>query len=238
MRVIGLIGGMSWESTADYYRLLNRAVAARRGGHHSARIVLHSVDFADVVQLQRTGDWEGAGRLLGDAARGLEAAGAELVLIGANTMHHVARAVEDAVRVPLLHIVDPTGSALRAAGVRRAGLLGTRYTMELPFWRERLVARFGIDFVVPDEDDRALVHRVIYEELCLGRVEEASRRDVGAVIERLGTMGAEAVVLGCTELAMLVRPDDTALPLFDTTRLHAEHAVDVALGDALLPAPS
>jgi aspartate racemase len=237
MRVIGLIGGMSWESTADYYRLLNRAVAARRGRHHSARIVLHSVDFADVVHLRRTGDWERDNPHVRHPARGIEAAGAELVLIGANTMHHVARAVEDAVRIPLLHIVDPTGSALSAAGVRRAGLLGTRYTMELPFWREWLVARFGIDLVVPDEDDRALVHRVIYEELCLGRVEEASRRDVAAVIERLGAMGADAVVLGCTELAMLVRSDDVALPLFDTTRLHAEHAVEVALGDALLPAP-
>jgi aspartate racemase len=230
MRTIGLLGGMSWESTAEYYRLLNRGVAARQGGLHSAPLILHSVDFAEIAELQRAGDWETAGVKLAEAARGLEAAGAQALVLCTNTMHHVAAAIEQAVAVPLLHIVDPTGASLRRAGVRRVGLLGTRFTMELPFWRDRLKERFDIDLVVPGPADRADVHRIIYEELCLGRVEEASRASYVAIIGRLAAEGAEAVILGCTEIGLLVKPSDSPLPVFDTTALHAEAGVDFCVG--------
>ena len=229
MRRLGLIGGMSWESTAVYYRLLNQGVAARLGGLHSAPLIIESFDFAPIATLQTAGDWSAAGRILAEAARRLEGAGAEGLAITANTMHSVAQAVEDAVAIPLLHIVDATGNALRSAGIRRAGLLGTRYTMELPFWRERLVDRFGIEMVVPDAADRAIVHRVIYEELCLGRIEPESRADYVEIIERLGQAGAEAAVFGCTEIALLVGPAESPLPAFDTAALHAAAAVDFIL---------
>jgi aspartate racemase len=226
MRYIGLLGGMSWESTAEYYRLLNRGVAKRAGGLHSAPLILHSVDFAEIAELQRAGDWATAGARLAEAARGLEAAGAKALVLCTNTMHHVAAPIEAAVGIPLLHIVDPTGAALRAAGVRRVGLLGTRFTMELPFWRDRLRERFGIELLVPGSPDRAEVHRIIYEELCRGRIEEASRAAYVTVIERLAAEGTEAVILGCTEIGLLVRPSDSPLPVFDTTVLHSEAAVD------------
>src|SRR5690349_7976126 len=230
MRTLGLIGGMSWESTAEYYRLLNRAVAERRGGLHSAPLLVHSVDFAPVAAMQAAGDWAGAGAALARAAAGLERAGAEALVLCTNTMHHVAPAIERAIAVPLLHVVDVTGAALRAAGVRRAGLLGTRYTMELPFWRDRLAERAGVDLVVPDAEDRALVHRVIYEELVRGRVEPRSRAAYVDVIRRLGDAGAEAVVLGCTEIGLLVGAADSPLPAFDTTALHAAAAAEFILG--------
>jgi aspartate racemase len=175
MRTLGVLGGMSWESTAEYDRLLNRAVAERLGGLHSARLVMHSVDFAEIADLQRAGDWDTAGHVLGSAAAGLERAGAEAIVLATNTMHQVAGAIARAVTIPMIHIADPTGEALATAGVRRAGLLGTRYTMELPFWRERLKDRYGIELHVPDDADRALVHRVIFDELCLGRIEASSR---------------------------------------------------------------
>ena len=231
MRTLGLIGGMSWESTAEYYRLLNRLVADRLGGLHSARIIMHSVDFAEIAAMQRTGDWESAGAALGQAATGLERAGAEAIVLATNTMHQVAGAIERAVSIPLLHIVDPTGEALAHAGVRRAGLLGTRYTMELPFWRERLSTRYGIDLVVPNETDRALVHRVIFDELCHGRIEDGSRVEYVAVSERLREGGAEAVIFGCTEIGLLLRPEDVSLPVFDTTVLHVTAAVAFSLAD-------
>ena len=229
MRYLGMIGGMSWESTAEYYRLLNRGVAERLGGLHSAPLLIHSVDFAEVAALQAAGDWAQAGRLLAGVAQRLEAAGAEALVLATNTMHHVAGAIERAVSIPLLHIVDVTGAALDRAGVRRVGLLGTRYTMELPFWRERLAERFGIGVVVPDEADRTTVHRVIYEELCKGRVEPDSRAAYQAVIGRLTREGATAVVLGCTEITLLVGPADSPLPVFDTTALHADAAVEFML---------
>jgi aspartate racemase len=229
MRRLGLIGGMSWESTTEYYRLINRGVAARLGGLHSADLVLHSVNFAEVAALQQAHDWDAAGRLLAESARGLEGAGAAGLVLCTNTMHHVAAHLEAATAVPLLHIVDPTGRALARAGVTRAGLLGTRYTMELPFWRERLQERFGIALVVPDADDRTVVHDIIYEELCRGKIEPRSRDAYVAIIDRLSQAGAEAVVLGCTEIALLVRAEDTRLPVFDTTALHAEAAVEFAL---------
>lgn len=231
MRTIGMLGGMSWESTADYYRLINRGVAERRGGLHSAPILLHSFDFARIAELQRAGDWPGAGSVLADAAAGLERAGATALLICANTMHHVAEQVQAAVGIPLLHIVDPTGEALLAAGVRRAALLGTRYTMEFPFWRERLAARFGVETITPDEDDRATVHRVIYDELCRGMILDESRNEYLRIIERLRGRGAEAVILGCTEIALLIRPGEAPIPDFDTTAAHARAAVDHLLDE-------
>jgi aspartate racemase len=224
---------MSWESTAEYYRLLNRGVADRLGGLHSARILMHSVDFAEVAAMQQAGNWAEAGVLLGEAARGLQRIGASAIVLATNTMHQVAREIEAAISVPLLHIVDPTGEAMARHGVRRAGLLGTRYTMELPFWAQRLRERYGIDLVVPDEFDRALVHRVIFDELCRGRIDENSRAQYVAVTERLHKKGAEAVIFGCTEIGLLIKPDEVALPSFDTTALHAAAAVSFALSDRL-----
>lgn len=232
MRYLGLLGGMSWESTGEYYRLLNRAVAARKGGLHSAPLLIHSVDFAEVAQLQEQGDWVAAGALLARAARGLEQAGAAALVLCTNTMHHVAAAIEDAVHIPLLHIVDITGAALHAAGVRCAGLLGTRYTMELPFWRDRLRERFGIELVVPEAEHRLRVHRVIYDELCRGIVADASRAEYVEVIRSLANQGAEGVILGCTEITLLIRAEDSPLPVFDTTVLHVGAAVDFCLAEA------
>ena len=229
MRTLGVLGGMSWESTAEYYRLLNRGVSERLGGLHSARLLVHSVDFADVAAMQQAGDWRAAGALLGEAAAGLERAGAEAIVLATNTMHHIAADIERAIAIPLLHIVDPTGGALARQGVTRAGLLGTRYTMELPFWRERLLARHGIDLVVPDDADRTLVHRVIFDELCRGRIDAGSRAEYVAVTERLRAKGAEAVIFGCTEIGLLLGPDDVSLPAFDTTVLHSAAAVEFAV---------
>jgi aspartate racemase len=230
MKLIGLLGGMSWESSAEYYRLANQLVRERVGGLSSARLVLHSVDFAEVERLQAEDRWDEAGELLASAATGLEAAGAELLLLCTNTMHKVAPAVEVAVSIPLLHIGDVTAEAVRAAGIGRVGLLATAYTMEQPFLRERL-AGHGLTVVVPGADDRALVHRVIYDELCRGVVTEESRRAFRQVIGRLVAAGAEGVVLGCTEIELLVDQSDSAVPVFPTTRLHVEAAVDRALAD-------
>ncbi|MFJ8431367.1 aspartate/glutamate racemase family protein [Kitasatospora sp. NPDC094019] len=228
MKTIGLLGGMSWESTATYYRLLNELTRDRLGGLHSAKCVLYSVDFAEVERLQVAGEWEAAGRLLAEAARAVEAAGAELLLICTNTMHKVADQVADAVSVPLLHLADATAAAVLAAGVTRVGLLGTAFTMEQDFYRDRLAAH-GLDVLVPDPAGRALVHRVIYEELCLGVVREESRAEYRRVIAELVTAGAEGVILGCTEIELLVGPGDSAVPVFPTTRIHAEAAVTAAL---------
>ncbi|MEU6394562.1 aspartate/glutamate racemase family protein [Streptomyces sp. NPDC046939] len=230
MRTIGLIGGMSWESTAEYYRLLNELTRDRLGGLHSARIVLYSVDFAEIERLQVAGDWEEAGRVLGAAARSLEAAGADLLLICTNTMHKVADQVRAATSVPLLHLADATADAVRAAGAKRVGLLGTAFTMEQDFYRGRL-ASHGLDVLVPDEAGRALVHRVIYEELCLGIVRDASRAAYQEVIAGLVAAGAEGIVLGCTEIELLIGAEDSPVPVFPTARLHAEAAVREALRD-------
>ncbi|MGW2224565.1 aspartate/glutamate racemase family protein [Streptomyces formicae] len=231
MKTIGLIGGMSWESSAEYYRLLNELVRERLGGLHSARCVLYSVDFAEIERLQVAGEWERAGDVLAAAAKGVEAAGADLVLICTNTMHKVADQVRDALSVPLLHLGDATAAAVLRAGVRRVGLLGTAFTMEQDFYRERL-AGHGLDVVVPDEAGRALVHRVIYEELCLGVVGEASRAAYQEVIADLvERQGAEGVILGCTEIELLIGAEDSPVPVFPTTRLHAEAAVEAALAE-------
>ena len=225
MRTIGLIGGMSWESSAEYYRLLNEETRRRLGGHHCAPSLLLTVDFAEIEELQRTGRWERAGALLAEAARTLENGGAELVLLCTNTMHKVADAVTDAVNVPFVHIVDATAQRLTS---RKVGLLGTRFTMEQDFYRDRM-ARHGIEVLVPDEPDRTLVHDVIYDELTKNRVEPASREKYREVMARLVARGAEAVILGCTEITLLVDQSDCAVPVVDSTRSHVEAAVDLAL---------
>ncbi|MFD7511634.1 aspartate/glutamate racemase family protein [Streptomyces sp. NPDC059853] len=228
MRTIGLIGGMSWESTASYYRMLNELTRERLGGLHSARCVLYSVDFAEIAELQTEGRWQEAGEILADAAGSLERAGADLVLICANTMHKVADQVTAAVSVPLLHLADATAEAVRAAGVNEVGLLGTAFTMEQDFYRARLETQ-GLKVRIPDAEDRALVHRVIYDELCRGVVRDASREEFRQVIGRLVGDGAEGVILGCTELELLIGQSDSPVPVFPTARLHAEAAVDAAL---------
>lgn len=228
MRTIGLIGGMSWESTAEYYRLLNEFTRQRLGGLHSASCVLYSVDFARIERLQVEDRWPEAGELLAAAARAVERAGADMVLLCTNTMHKVADQVAAAVSIPFVHLADATAAAVRAAGVRRVGLLGTAFTMEQDFYRGRLEAG-GPEVYVPAPADRALVHRVIYEELCLGRVEEDSRRAYQRIIEDLVAAGAEGVVLGCTEIELLIGPADSPVPVFPTARLHAQAAVDTAL---------
>ena len=233
MKTIGLLGGMSWESTVPYYRQINEAVKARLGGLHSAKIVLYSVDFAEVERLQHQGDWAAAGALLADAARALERAGADFIVLCTNTMHKVAPAIEGAVQIPLLHIADPTAEAIRLAGLDRVGLLGTRFTMEQDFYRGRLAGQHGIEVMVPDADDRDLVHRVIYEELCLGRIEQASRQAYRDVMRRLVERGVQGIILGCTEISLLVGAQDASVPLFDTTAIHAEAAAARALGREL-----
>ncbi|MGN7832261.1 aspartate/glutamate racemase family protein [Pseudoxanthomonas sp. 22568] len=229
MKTIGMLGGMSWESTVPYYRLINQRVQERLGGLHSARILLYSVDFHDIERLQHAGEWDRAGALLADAARRLQLAGADFLVICTNTMHKVALVMEAATGLPLLHIADPTAIAVTAAGFRRVGLLGTRFTMEEDFYRERLQGDHGLDVLIPDAGDRLEVHRIIYEELCQGIVDEGSRGIYRGVIDRLITRGAEAVILGCTEISLLVGPGDSRVPLFDTTTLHARAAADHAL---------
>lgn len=229
MKTLGLLGGMSWESTELYHRWINERVRLRRGGLHSAPLLLWSPDFASIAALQAAGRWDRAGEALAGAAAFLERAGAQLLVLCTNTMHEVAPAIEAAVTIPLLHIADPTGEALWVDGVRRVGLLGTRFTMERDFYRQRLAERFSLEVLIPDEPDRSTVHRVVYEELVHGKVEDASRAAYVAVIERLVARGAEAVILGCTEITLLIGPADSPVPVYDTTRLHAEAAVDLAL---------
>ena len=230
MKTIGLIGGMSWESSRHYYDLVNEDVKARLGGLHSARCILWSVDFADVEPLQRANRWDEAGELLNRAALGLERAGADLLLICANTMHKVADRALRGVQIPLLHIADVTAERIRAAGLRRVALLGTRYVMEEDFYRRRLSERHGLEVTVPEQADRDEVHRVIFEELVLGRVEPRSKARYLEIMNALVKGGAQGVVAGCTEIGMLVGQADLAVPLFDTTELHARAAVDLALG--------
>ena len=228
-QVIGLIGGMSWESSAEYYRIINQSVRARLGGVHSARVLMWSFDFGEIETLQHAGRWNDAAALLADAAQRLERGGADFVLICTNTMHRMADQVQAVIGIPLLHIADPTARCIKAAGLSRVGLLGTAFTMEQAFYKGRLADRFGLDVLVPGDEDRAVVHRVIYNELVQGRVEPGSRDAYQGVIARLVERGAEAVILGCTEIMLLVRPEDSAVPLFDTTAIHAEAAVERAL---------
>jgi len=225
MRLLGVLGGMSWTSTEAYYRGLNEGVAARLGGLHSARLVLHSVDFDPVARAQHAGDWDATAGILGEAAAGRAAAGAEALILATNTMHRVAGALEESAGIPLLHIADPTATALLAAGHRRVGLLATRFTMEEGFYIDRLRDR-GLDVVVPEAEDRTLVHRIIYDELVVDVVRAQSRAAYREVVARLAAAGAEAVVLGCTEIGLLLRDGDTDVPLFDTTALHVAAGVD------------
>ena len=229
MKTLGLIGGMSWESSAQYYRLINEEVRRRLGGAHSAQLLLWSVDFAGIKQLQHDGDWDALGARMVDAARRLQAGGAELLLICTNTMHKLAGRIESACPLPLLHIADPTAEAIVQAGIGRVGLLGTAFTMEQDFYRGRLSERFGLEVLVPDADDRGRVHAIIYQELIAGIVEDRSRQVFAEVIARLVERGAQAIILGCTEIMLLVHAQDSAVPLFDTTTLHAHAAVEAAL---------
>ncbi|MBL0142952.1 MAG: aspartate/glutamate racemase family protein [Betaproteobacteria bacterium] len=229
MKTIGLLGGMSWESTVPYYRFVNEAVRDALGGLHSAKVLLLSVDFHELETLMREGRWDGVGRELAQAAATLEVAGADFLVLCTNTMHRVAPSIEAAVKIPLLHIADPTAEAIRRAGCTKVGLLGTRFTMEEDFYRDRLESKHGIGVLVPAAADRDVIHRIIFDELCLGIVRDASRGEYRRVIAELAGRGAQAVVLGCTEIAMLVEPADSPVPLFDTTELHARAAARMAL---------
>lgn len=231
MKVIGLIGGMSWNSSLEYYRLINEMVSRKLGGLHSARVVLYSLDFEEIERAQQESRWEDATGILAKAAMALEQAGADFLLICTNTMHKVADAVGKTTGLPILHIVDATGSAIREQGLRNVGLLGTRFVMEEQFYRDRLKKRFDIDLVVPVEDEQATVHRIIYDELCRGKIRDSSRQSCLDIIEKLIERGAEGIVLGCTELPLLIRPGDVQVPVFDTMRLHAEAAVELALSE-------
>ena len=229
VKVIGLIGGMSWESTVPYYRQINEVIKERLGGLHSAKVILYSVDFHDIERLQQAGERESAGKLLAEAARSLQAAGAEFLVLCTNTMHKVASAIEAAVRIPLLHIADPTAMKIREAGYAKVGLLGTRFTMEQGFYIDRLQGHHGLQVLVPKSKDQEIVHRVIYEELCLGKVLAKSRAEYRRVIADLKGQGAQGIILGCTEISLLIGPEDSEIPLFDTTRIHARSAAEWAL---------
>jgi len=227
--VIGLIGGLSFESSAEYYRLINEGVRARLGGLRSARCLMWSFDFGEIETLQHAGDWDQATAMMIDAAQRLENGSANFFLICSNTMHRMADTVAAFVNIPLLHIVDPTGERIAASDIKRVGLLGTAFTMEQTFYKGRLAQCFGLDVLIPETDDRALVHRVIYDELVQGKIVPASRQAYRDVIARLVARGAQGIILGCTEIMLLVRPEDSAVPLFDTTRLHVEAAIERAL---------
>jgi aspartate racemase len=229
VKVIGLIGGMSWESTVPYYRQINETVRERLGGLHSARLVLYSVDFHDIERLQHAGDWQAAGALLAGAARAVQAAGASFLVLCTNTMHNVAPAIEAAVTIPLLHIADPTAAEIKRTGHSTVGVLGTRFTMEQAFYRDRLSERHGLRVVVPGPEDRETVHRIIYQELCLGVVTAESRGAYRRILAKLAAQGAQAIILGCTEISLLVTQQDSAVPLFDTTAIHARAAALEAL---------
>jgi len=230
--VIGLIGGLSWESSAQYYRIINREVRDRLGGVHSARSLMWSVDFGEIEPLQHNGDWGRLAEQMRDAAIRLERGGADFVLICSNTMHRMAEAVAEAIDIPLIHIADPTGEKIKAAGLRRVGLIGTAFTMEQDFYKGRLNEVFGLEVVVPQADDRRIVHDIIYKELVVGEVLANSRMAYREVIARLIAQGAQAVILGCTEIMLLISAEDSAVPLFDTTTIHAIAAVDRALATA------
>jgi aspartate racemase len=229
LKVIGLLGGMSWESTLPYYRRINEHVRQKLGGLHSAKIVLYSVDFAEIEKLQHLGEWEEAGAQLAETARAVERAGADCLVLCTNTMHRVAPAIERAVRIPLLHIADATAEEIKAAGHSVVGLLGTRFTMEQDFYKGRMEKRHGLSVLVPPEADRAVVHAAIYEELCLGRIVERSREEYRRVMEDLVARGAQAIILGCTEISLLVGQSDSPVPIFDTTAIHARRAAEWAV---------
>jgi len=229
LKTIGLVGGMSWESSLEYYRIINEMVRERLGGLHSAKCVMYSVDFAEIEALQRDGEWEKATELMVDAARHVETGGADFVVICTNTMHMMADEVEASIGIPLLHIVDATADEVKSRGLKRIGLLGTKFTMERDFYKGRLVDKHGLDVIVPDDQEREIVHRVIYDELCVGERKDSSKAEFVRIMENLAARGAEGIVLGCTEIGLLVSVDDCRVPLFDTTRIHAIAAARYAL---------
>ncbi|MGO1160992.1 aspartate/glutamate racemase family protein [Brucella pseudogrignonensis] len=229
MKTIGLIGGMSWESSQEYYRIINREVRTRLGGTHSAKSLMWSMDFAEIEHLQHQGKWDELTTLMIEAAQNLEKGGADFILICTNTMHKMAADIESATSIPLVHIADPTAEKIKAAGFSKVGLLGTAFTMEQDFYKGRLAAKYGLEVLTPDDADRKTVHDIIYQELVVGDVRDASREEYRAVINRLVERGAEAIILGCTEIMLLIGQTDSPVPVFDTTRLHAEAAVDWAL---------
>ena len=229
MKTIGLIGGMSWESSQEYYRIINREVRTRLGGTHSAKSLMWSMDFGEVEHLQHQGKWDELTKLMVEAAQNLEKGGADFILICTNTMHKMAADIERATSIPLVHIADPTAEKIKAQGLTKVGLLGTAFTMEQDFYKGRLASRHGLEVLTPDDADRKTVHDIIYQELVVGQVRDASREKYRAVIQRLVERGAEAIILGCTEIMLLIGQEDSPVPVFDTTRLHAEAAVERAL---------
>lgn len=231
MKTIGLIGGMSWESSIEYYRIINEITKARLGGFHSAKSLMISVDFAEIEVLQQQGDWQAAGEILADAAQSLERGGADFIVLCTNTMHNVADTIQSSVQIPFLHIADATAAHIQTLGLKKIGLLGTRFTMEQDFYKSRLVEQYGLDVLIPDDADRKIVHRIIYDELVKGVILPASKARYLEIIQKMQAQGAEGVILGCTEIGLLVQDGDCEIPLFDTTQLHAIAAVNYALAD-------
>ncbi|MEZ4668507.1 MAG: aspartate/glutamate racemase family protein [Anaerolineae bacterium] len=231
MKTIGLLGGMSWESSVEYYRIINEEVKRRLGGLHSAQCLLWSFDFAEIEALQMAGDWDSAARRMVEAAQSLERGGAQAIVICTNTMHKLAPQVQAAIAIPILHIADATARKIKLDGQQTIGLLGTRFTMEQDFYKGRLVDQFGLNVLTPDAAGRTKVHDVIYDELCLGDIRDTSRRDYLHIMDDLAAQGAQGIILGCTEITLLVKPEHTTIPLYDTTTLHALAAVDWALGE-------
>lgn len=231
MKTIGMLGGMSWESTESYYREINEGIKQHLGGLHSAKICLYSVNFNEIEKLQHAGDWDAAAAVLTDAARKIEAGGADFLIICTNTMHRVAPEIEQAISIPLLHIADATAYKLKEDNINCIGLLGTRFTMEQDFYKSRITEKFGIEVLVPEPDEQILLHTVIYDELCLGKIKDTSRAYYLEIIEKLSARGAEAIILGCTEIALLVKQAHTSVPLYDTTTIHASQAVSYALSE-------
>lgn len=229
MKIIGLIGGMSWESSLEYYRIINEGVKEKLGGLHSAKCLMYSVDFEEIEKLQHQGKWEEATKIMIDVAKRLEQGGADFVVICTNTMHKMAEEMQQNIQIPLLHIADATAEKIKEAGYKKIGLLGTKFTMEENFYKGRLIEKFGMEVIIPDEAERQEVHDVIYKELCLGVIQQKSKDRFKIIIENLAKKGAEAVILGCTEIPLLIHQDDVSIPLFDTTRIHAESAVEYSL---------
>jgi len=232
MKTIGLLGGMSWESTVHYYQIINEEVQNKLGGLHSAKIVLYSVEFSEIEQYQSSGQWAKCGEILGKAAKSLETAGADFLLICTNTIHKVAPQIASAIQIPIIHIADATADELKKCGIRRVGLLGTKYTMTQDFYKDRLAGR-GIEVLIPDTVDVDAINAVIFEELCIGKINKASRKRFQSIIEKLKDAGAEGVILGCTELGLLIRQSDVSVPLFDTTVIHAKRAAQIAMEDCV-----
>lgn len=229
MKTIGLIGGMSWESSAEYYRLINQGMKARLGAHNNAKSLMVTINFQEVEEMQRAGHWDAAENLLASASRQLASGGADFIVLCTNTMHKLAAAIDSAVTIPLLHIADATGAAIQRAGIQRVGLLGTGFTMGQDFYKRRLQEKFGLDVIIPNEADRLRVHTIIYDELCHGRINESDRKEYQRIIASFQADGAGGVILGCTEIMLLIKSNDVSLPIFDTTQLHCDAAIDAAL---------